>query len=323
MLEILTMTTKCSDPALGVTIHAIRNIVNIIGIIVPITLIVMTIYNFIQLVRNPDDKKGIKKIINSFIAAVVVFMIPTIVSSVMLMLDERLTVSSCWNSTVEYARHNSYIPLSNQNTTKIINDPSEFERGVARPSDDTYSGATIEGTAQTIGDVVWDPNDVTRKSNLTSSQLIAALNAVGGNYTNFVPYASGLVTTENKYDVNLLFLIGLEAWESGWVQSSISRNCNNLGGVCASSAHPSNGCGSNDNCSFAYFNSVNEFIDYHGKYLHENYLTPGGTYYEGTDIMSVYTKHYCTGPECVVGPQNMQNIVKPILNALPSILGGD
>ena len=66
--------------------------------------------------------------------------------------------------------------------------------------------------------------------------------------------------------------MGVEALESGWITSAISRNCNNLGGVCSSSSHPSNGCGSNSNCSFAYFKSVNEFVDYHANMLSKNYL---------------------------------------------------
>ena len=293
MIQILDMSSKCSDPALSATLKITKNMIRFIGMIVPIVLMTMAVINLIKMVANPDEKKNISKIRNSFIAAIVVFMVPVGVNVVMQMLDESFTVSSCWNSAGDYSGPHRYIKLSDsRKRSNIFIDPSAYENGEQKEDD---SASTIEGSAQKVGDVVWDVNDVTKISNLTSTQLVGILNAYGGDAKNFIPYASNLITAEQKYGVNVFFLIGLEAFESGWITSAISRSCNNLGGVCESSSRPSNGCGYNSNCSFAKFSSVGEFIDYHGNFLKNSYLTPGQGYYEGKSISQVYTVHYCPG----------------------------
>lgn len=293
MIQILDMSSKCSDAALSATLKITKNIISFIGMIVPIILLTMAVINLVRLIMNPDEKKNISKIKNSFIAAIVVFMVPVGVNVVMQMLDENFTVSSCWNSAGDYSGPHRYIKLSDQRKkSNIFTDPSAYQGGVQKEDDTT---STVEGSAQKVGDVVWDANDVTKISNLTSTQLVGILNAYGGDAKNFIPYASNLITAEQKYGVNVFFLIGLEAFESGWITSAISRSCNNLGGVCESSSRPSNGCGYNSNCSFAKFSSVGDFIDYHGNFLKSSYLTPGQGYYEGKSISQVYTVHYCPG----------------------------
>ena len=322
MIQILDMSAKCSDPALSASLKLTKNMISIIGMIAPIVLLTMSVINIIKLVINPDEKKNIAKIKNSFIAAIVIFMVPVFVNVVMQMLDEKFTVTSCWNSAGEYNGPHRYIKLSDQRTpSNIFVDPSEYQGGEQKPSSSSSTGgASIEGTAQKIGDVEWDPNDVTKKSNLTSTQLVGVLNAFGGNAKNFIPYAQSLITAENKYNVNVFFLIGLEAFESGWMTSSISQSCNNLGGVCESSSRPSNGCGSNSNCNFAKFSSVNEFIDYHGNFLKSSYLTPGASFYEGTSISQVYTMHYC--PNCNDGASGIKSIADSLFSKVSSVLGG-
>lgn len=293
MIQILDMSSKCSDPALSSTLKITKSMISFIGTIAPIILIAMAVFNIVKMIMNPDEKKNISKIRNSFIAAIVIFMVPVFTNVVMQLLDENFTVSSCWNSAGDYSGPHKYIRISDNRTpSNVIKDPSLYQNGVQKENDTTN---TVEGSAQKVGDVVWDPNDVTKISNLTSTQLIGILNAYGGDATNFIPYASSLITAEQKYGVNVFFLIGLEAFESGWITSSISLSCNNLGGVCESSSRPSNGCGYNSNCSFAKFSSVGEFIDYHGNFLKSSYLTPGQGYYEGKSISQVYTVHYCPG----------------------------
>ena len=320
MIQILNMSAKCSDPALSATLKITKSMISLIGMIAPIVLLTISVINIIRLVINPDEKKNISKIKNSLIAAVVIFMVPVLVNVVMQMLDENFTVTSCWNSAGDYSGPHRYIKLSDQRTpSSMIMDPSAYQGGKEKPSSSS-SGSTIDGTAQKVGDVEWDPNNVTKKSNLTSTQLVGILNAYGGNAKNFIPYAQALITAENKYNVNVFFLIGLEAFESGWITSSISQSCNNLGGVCESSSRPSNGCGSNYNCNFAKFSSVNDFIDYHGDFLKSSYLTPGASYYEGTSISQVYTKHYC--PECYDGASGIKAIADGLFSKVSSVLGG-
>jgi beta-N-acetylglucosaminidase len=289
----------------------------LIQVIGPIVLIVATTLNLIKLMTNPEEKKLLKKAINSALAAVILFAVPTLINATMGMLDESFSVSACWNNIGDYNGTNSYISTSDVDKKSVVNNQSDYAKGEEKTTTSSTDSTVIEGTAQSIGDVVWDSSDVTKISNLTSAQLIGVLNAYGGNAKNFVPYASGLITAEHKYSVNVFFLIGVEALESGWITSSISRNCNNLGGVCSTSSHPSNGCGSNSTCSFAYFNSVNSFIDYHASMLHTNYLTPGGSYYHGTTPSAVVTD-YCPG--CSEWPGNVTSIANGLFSKVSSVV---
>jgi len=325
---ILDITTKsCNDETLRIILSILKRGMTILWIVGPILAIISISLCFCKMAINPDEKEinsNKKKIYNSVIALVVLFFIPMILNFVLSQLGDTFSFSSCWNSISTTGSLNggnwSYIPLDEEDKTNPFgtSDYDSGEEGVIEgnknksSSSSSSSSSSIEGSATKIGDVVWDPNDVTKISNLTSTQLVAILNKAGGSYKVFVPYASDLITAENKYGVNVFFLIGLEAMESGWMSSRISQNCNNLGGVCSSSSHPSNGCGSNSNCSFAYFSSVKDFIDYHASFLKKSYLTPGAAYYSGVDIASVYTKHYCPG--CTSGLNSMKSIANKLFN---------
>ena len=77
---------------------------NIVRFLVPIGLIVWTMIELFKNVLNPDDKDSKKKIMNRAIAAIIVFLIPTIVNLVMNLVDIGLgsgkgydyNVSECW-----------------------------------------------------------------------------------------------------------------------------------------------------------------------------------------------------------------------------------
>lgn len=323
MLEVLTMVSECSAPALGLALRALKNLLSLIQIIVPILLMCAMTYHLIQLTRNPDEKKLKAKVKNSALAAAIIFMIPVLINMLMNILGEDFNVSLCWNNAGDSYIEANYISTGNKQGTNILGNPEDYEKGTpstggsSGTSGSYNSGETIDGTAKQVGDVVWDPTNLNRISNLTSSQLVAVLNSHGGKAKNFIPYASRLITTEQKYSVNVFFLIGVEALESGWITSAISRNCNNLGGVRETKSRPSNGCGSNSGGGFAYFNSVDEFIDYHGSMLHNNYLTPGAKYYEGATPEGVVV-HYCPG--CTHWPSTVIKIGNSLFDDVSKVL---
>ena len=220
---------------------------------------------------------------------------------VMNLLGEDYNISACWNSTNTSSGTSRYInTYDNRQKKSITTNPGDYEKGEKKQPAQSQSGsngrsssgnaASVDIGAHQLGKIVWDSSNVSRISNLSTTQLIAILNTHGGKARNFIPYAQAIITAERKYSVNAFFLIGIEAMESGWITSAVSRNCNNLGGVKATASHPTNGCSS----SFGYFNSINEFIDYHAEMFHRSYLTPGGKFYEGTSPFDVQ-KHYCPG----------------------------
>ena len=317
MYILESIVTGCSSPGLSRLLQILKNIINLIQIIGPILLIISLAITFTKLAANPEEKKYKKNIKNELIGILFLFAVPIIVNAAMSMLDDAFSVSRCWNSISNYSGNASYIKDPDRNLSRILPDPNDYEKGEVR-KDNNLSGPSIEGTAKSYKDVVYDSGNVSRISNLTSAQLVKILNAYGGSARNLIPYASNYITAENKYHVNVFFLIGLNALESGWGTSAIARSCNNLGGVCASSAHPSNGCGSNYNCSFAKFNSVGDFIDYNASMLNSNYLTPGGAYFEGTYLYSVYTKHYCPG--CTEAAGSINSIASGLFEKTKSVM---
>ena len=68
-------------------LHMIKVILDVIRIVVPIGLIVMTTLDVAKKVINPDDKDGQKKIMIRAIAALIVFLLPTIISLAFKVVD--------------------------------------------------------------------------------------------------------------------------------------------------------------------------------------------------------------------------------------------
>lgn len=318
---VLDINVYCSDPGLGFILQVLKRFFTIIEVIAPIVLLISLAILFTKMVTDPENKKLKKNVQNAVFATVIIFLIPVLLNLTMTILGNNYTLSECWNNA--YTAHGSgkYIAKndnSDKKPTSVYIDPKSYHGEAPINRSGTFNGQVIEGNAQSYKDVVWDPNDVTKISHLTSAQLASILNAYGGNATNFAPFATGFVTAENKYQINALFLVALNALESGWYTSAISRGCNNLGGVCQTSDHPSNGCGSNYNCAFGYYNSVAEYIDYQGNMLKNNYLTPGGSYYEGVSLSQVYSIHYCPG--CYDAANQIQSIASGLFNKASSVM---
>ena len=95
----------CAPGSGLVTVFKIVKIVlNAIRLIVPIGLIVMTVLDISKNVINPDEKDSMKKIGNRLIAAVIVFLVPTMVNIIMRLVDVALgagTVDNNNNSLVD------------------------------------------------------------------------------------------------------------------------------------------------------------------------------------------------------------------------------
>jgi NADH:ubiquinone oxidoreductase subunit 6 (subunit J) len=113
MLEVLTMVSECSVPALGLALKAIKNLLSVIQIIVPIVLMCAVTFHLIKMMQNPDEKKNFSKVKNSFLAAAIIFFIPVLINMLMNILGEDYNVSLCWNNiqdngiNTEQGRHRS------------------------------------------------------------------------------------------------------------------------------------------------------------------------------------------------------------------------
>ena len=138
------ITSCCTDPGIATFMTIGRRIYSFVQLIVPLLLIIFTVVKFINLIQNPDDKKGTKPVINSFIAAAVVFFLPTIISAVLGVLPEQIQLTACWESaaTVDrITRASAYVSTTaDEERTIIVGKGDEYEKGVPRPK---VSGGNI------------------------------------------------------------------------------------------------------------------------------------------------------------------------------------
>lgn len=121
MINLLISTSNCADYALANILNTVHQVVNMIAIIVPILLIISIIFSLVGFLVNVDQKNKSKKIIQKLAAAIIVFLLPTIVDTTMLLLDyaggdvesNNFQVASCWTLAAK-----SSTSISN-NTTNV------------------------------------------------------------------------------------------------------------------------------------------------------------------------------------------------------------
>lgn len=99
----------CGEQGVKDAFHMIRTIIEIIRYVVPIGLIAMTTVDVTKKIINPDEKDGQKKIMRRLIAAVVVFLVPIIITISLKLIDagngygsveadSKNGLSACWGS---------------------------------------------------------------------------------------------------------------------------------------------------------------------------------------------------------------------------------
>lgn len=151
------ITSCCTSTEMSYIMGSVRNIYMIIQIIAPILLMCAAVYRLIRLMKNPEEKNGKKNIINAFLAAAVIFFLPTIVGVVLNMIPYETQLIACWESSGEEKRlaiATSYISDSDDKRVKVIAE-EEYEAGIKKPttseggssSDGSSSGADYSGSA--------------------------------------------------------------------------------------------------------------------------------------------------------------------------------
>lgn len=151
---ILEFAQFCNKPYLTNYLIVVKKILLLIQIAVPIMLLIWGSVGFIRLVINPDEKSGVKKIVNKFLAAVFVFMIPVIMNVVMGMLGEKTNFSNCWNQAKEtYTAGHVYVDPYNEErgSSSIIGNPSDYEKGVKKPQTNPSSGSNSSSNPSSTG----------------------------------------------------------------------------------------------------------------------------------------------------------------------------
>ena len=126
---------------------------------------------------------------------------------------------------------------------------------------------------------VYNPNDLTTLSNVTSTKLEKALDG-----TNLDGLGYAYKQAEKEYGVNALFLIGLTAHESGWGRSRRAVEDNNLSGFSVY----------NNNSEGAAFKSKFDCIMMTARLIKQDYLNKEGKHHRGTSVASI-SKMYVDG----------------------------
>ena len=146
------ITSCCTSTEMSYIMGSVRNIYMIIQIIAPILLICAAVYRLIRLMKNPEEKNGKKTIINAFLAAAVIFFLPTIVGVVLNMIPYETQLIACWESSGEEKRlaiATSYISDSDDKRVKVIAE-EEYEAGIKKPT--TSEGGSSSGGSSSGAD---------------------------------------------------------------------------------------------------------------------------------------------------------------------------
>ena len=294
-------------------------------IVVPLLIIILGMIDLgkVVIAGNEDEiKKASSTLFRRLIAGLIIFIIPTI-------MDVIFSLEAQYKKTAsEFAGCSTCLTNAKECDTLIevsrVHDESRREedaskyalteedikrmqsrktagglRGKSATEQSTTTGTTSQTQRTAVGGgKYFDSEDVTKISGLSEQELYSVIENSGaykGKAKVYLPLVHDLYLAEQNHGVNAFYLIGLYSYESGWLGSYLTKNCNNIGGVRYYNQSYGNGKKTTD-CwkRYAGFDSIAEFIDFHANLLETKYLTPGGAHYYGTSVANV-AKDYGSG----------------------------
>lgn len=187
ILNCSSLAGCCSDPGLSRFLSIIQTFFVIIQVIVPIILIVMGTIQLIKMVSNPDDKKGVKSLYNKFIAAIVVFLLPSLVNLSLNIISlgvdlDNYEVLACWNSASKNNSNGKYIAKEK--------DDKKTKTSVVINIDD-YNGTSNGSTTNSSKDV-----ESFMKAVKNIAEYARLHNYHYGNSTKLPPTSDGLISCD-------------------------------------------------------------------------------------------------------------------------------
>ena len=123
------MDIGCSSSDVAFIFSILKNIMKLIQIIGPILAIIALALHFIQLMKDPDNKKLLPKIKNTIIALLLLFFIPVFVDALFGILGSKTSFSACWNSAGGISYSHTYIDPYGDDKTTFYQDPKDYENG--------------------------------------------------------------------------------------------------------------------------------------------------------------------------------------------------
>lgn len=131
------LSSCCHDAGIISLISIIKNIMDIIQIVVPILLIVYLSIQLTRMVVNPDEKKNFSKIKNQILATILVFVVPVIINAVINIMPQTFQVSACWNvaggrDEVIMSKSQEYKKIHKEEADKLFNNSGDYEKGTKK-----------------------------------------------------------------------------------------------------------------------------------------------------------------------------------------------
>ena len=135
----MILDVTCTDSGILAISKVIKNIFYWLQIIGPILAMIALAINIAKIVSTNKDneiKKYHKSIINSLIAMAMLFLLPYIMDTAMVIIGNKVSFSSCWNSidNVQLRSGGKYIKTKEDNKkdkTKVYIDPKEYHGKVS------------------------------------------------------------------------------------------------------------------------------------------------------------------------------------------------
>lgn len=82
MQILLNLNESCSDYAVASSLRLFYDVFKMVSIIVPIILIISVIVSLVKLMINPEDKKGLPGIYKKGMAALLIFLLPNFITTI-------------------------------------------------------------------------------------------------------------------------------------------------------------------------------------------------------------------------------------------------
>ena len=141
----MILEVQCNSLALNNVFYIIKNIVNLVIVIAPILAILSLTILFVQMAKNPEDKKLINKLITSIKALMFIFFVPAVVNVSMSMLGNDYNVSSCYNNAQKFTSDSNYIKtLQDEEKNTILVTKEDFENGQKRQLDFSCTSKVLD-----------------------------------------------------------------------------------------------------------------------------------------------------------------------------------
>ena len=173
-------------------------------------------------------------------------------------------------------------PVENTEVIEVNAQEASVEQASVSSTDILQPVGSIESEKSTISIeevIISKDMDLTQRTGLSRENFITLISNVEEDSSNFFEENAGLIYDLcEKYQLNEIFFCGLISAESGWGIATNHRRTYNYISLMSNSG------------GLIKYQSVEDGLEKAARFLHEKYLTAGGSFFCGTTLAAVKTK---------------------------------